>query len=97
MCLPADEIEMDSVCQQGIPVDLTTAINVRNTAMYAGAQRYVAGLSSQRGWWVLWGRRTVVYNLPFYISLVVNALGALGRPVHSRCQAISSQSSCSNV
>lgn len=89
MCLPADKIEMDSVYQQKIPVDLTTATNVRNTTTYAEAQHYITGLSSQRGWWVLWGRSTVVYHLRFYISLVVNALGAPGRPVQSRCQAIS--------
>lgn len=80
---------MDSVYQQKIPVDLTTATNVRNTTMYAEAQHYITGLSSQRGWWGLWGRSTVVYHLHFYISLVVNALGAPGRPVQSRCQAIS--------
>lgn len=72
MCLPADKIEMDSVYQQKLPVDLTTATNARNTAMYAEAQHYITGLSSQKGWWVLW-RSTVVYHLHLYISLVVNA------------------------
>ena len=81
MCLPADKIEMDSVYQQKIPVDLTTATNVRNTATYADVQHCITGLSSPRGWWGLWGRNTDVYCLYFYISLVVNALGALGRPV----------------
>lgn len=80
---------MDSVYQQKIPVDLTTATNVRNTAMYADTQHYITGLSSQRGWWVLWGKSTVVYHLHFYILLAVNALGVLGRHVQSRCQAIS--------
>lgn len=40
---------MDSVYQQKLSVDLTTATNVRNTIMYAEAQHYITGLSSQKG------------------------------------------------
>lgn len=49
MCLSADKMEMDSVYQQKIPINLTTAINVRNIAMYAEAQHYITGLSFQKG------------------------------------------------
>lgn len=37
-------MEIDSVYQQKIPVDLTTATSVRIIAMYAEAQRYITGL-----------------------------------------------------
>lgn len=46
-------MEMDLVYQQKIPMDLTTATNVRNIAMYAEAQHYITGLSFQKGFFFL--------------------------------------------
>lgn len=65
MCLPADKMEIDSVYQQKIPVDLTTATSVRNIAMYAEAQRYITGLLFVCLFFCLWGRCTLVYSSSF--------------------------------
>lgn len=91
-------METDSVYQQKIPMDLTTATNVRNIAMYAEAKHYIIGLSSQKGflwwWWFfclffLGGGIPFFIHLHFHMSLDVNAVGTLGRPVQSHCQVIS--------
>lgn len=83
MCLSADKMEMDSVYQQKIPMDLTTAINVRNIAMYAEAQHYITGLSFQKGFFFFWGGGGVhlFICLNFYMSVDVNAVDFQARPV----------------
>lgn len=89
-------MEMDLVYQQKIPMDLTTATNVRNIAMYAEAQHYITGLSFQKGFFFLiiifrggGGGVHLFICLNFYVSVDVNAVDSQTRPVQSHCQVIS--------
>lgn len=88
MCLPADKMEIDSVYQQKIPVDLTTATSVRIIAMYAEAQRYITGLFLFVCFFVCGEGVHLFIHLHFYMSLLVNAPGSMRKPLQSHCQAL---------
>lgn len=87
VCLPADKIEMDSVywqkkslwiLPQPLMWEILPCMQKHSITLQAFLLKGNGGVCGEG-----------VYHLHFYISPIVNALGALGRPVQSRCQAIS--------